>query len=341
MTDAFQRARRGALMIGVVFVVSVLGRFLLAKTTLLEAIFWTVVTISTVGYSFHTPADVEPAEQLLAVGVIIVGTLAVAYTGGVLLQAVIEGQLDNALGVRRMTRQVEKLNNHVIICGFGRIGQNLAARLAQQRLQFVVVELRPETIVEATAHGYLVLEGDATDEDILRQAGIERAQTIVVALQSDADNVFLTLTARNMNPDLKILARGELLATERKLRQAGADEVVLPAVIGAHRIADLIVKPHAADLMHRVGDLDSSLEAVLEEIFVPAGSKLVGITIRDAETHRRHRLLLVAIRHADGREVFNPDGDYVFEAGDTLIAVAEPGDVATFREEYLSAPREE
>lgn len=335
MTDALKRVRRAGLLLASVFFVSVVGHYWFHQTSWLEAIFWAVVTISTVGYSYETPANVGPGEQLLTVGVIVVGTISVAYALSVALQAVIEGQIERAMGVRRMTRQIEQLSNHVIVCGYGRIGQNLAARLAFDGAPFVVVEMLKEGVVEAADDGHLVLEGDATDEEVLQQAGIERAKTIVVALQTDADNVYLTLTARNMNPSLRILARGELPATERKLRQAGADEVVLPAVIGAHRIADLIVRPHAADLMHRVGNFKSGLEAILEEIFVTPGSPLIGRTIRDAETHRRHRLLIVSVRRSDGEEVFNPDAEYVFAEGDTLIAMGKSSDVIDFRAEHL------
>ena len=337
MTPALARIRRAATWIGGVFGISVVGHYCLHDSTWLESIFWTVVTVSTVGYSYDTPANVGPAAQVLTIGVIVVGTLSVAYTVSVVLQALIEGQIEKAMGVRRMTRQIEQLSNHVIICGFGRIGQNLATRLDHQKVPFVVVELSADALSEAAAHQYLVLEGDATDEEVLRHAGITKAKTLVVALQSDADNVFLTLTARNMAPNLRILARGELPGTERKLRQAGANDVVLPAVIGAHRIADLIVRPHATDLLHRVGDANSSLEAVLEEIPVPAGSTLVGKTIRDAETHRRHRLLIVSVRRDDGGEVFNPDADYVFAEDDTLIAMGEPTDIELFRKAYLGA----
>ena len=321
--NALTRVRRGLLVIGMLLVIAIVGHNVLHRTTWLESIFWAVITISTVGYSYETPSDIGPAEQLLAVSVIIFGTVAVAFTLGVFLQAVIEGQIEQAMGVRRMTRQIEKIEDHVIICGFGRVGQNLAARLAGQNTMFVVVEMNAEAIAEAVSRQYLVIEGDATDEDVLRSAGIERAKTVVVALQTDADNVFLTLTARNMNPNLRILARGEMAGTERKLRQAGANEVVLPAVIGAHRIADLIVRPHAADLLHRVGDVDGSFEAVLAEIEIPLGSSLAGRTIREAGTHEQHRLLIVSIRRADGKEIFNPHGDHKFEEGDTLIAKTE------------------
>ncbi|MEQ8210814.1 MAG: NAD-binding protein [Lacipirellulaceae bacterium] len=334
MTHAFKRIRRGCLMIAVVFVGSVLGHHLVTGSPLLESIYWTVITVAAVGYSQQLEPNVTPALQLLTMGVILVGMLSVAYTLGVLLQAVIEGQLERAMGARRMIRQVDKLENHVIICGYGRTGQNLAERLNHQGIPFVIIEAKEDAIADAMSSEYVVLEGDATDEDTLRQAGIERAKTVVIAIQSDADNVFLTLTARNMNANLRIIARGEQVGTERKLRQAGANDVVLPAVIGAHRMADMIVRPHAAELMHRVGDMNNSLEAIMAEIFIPEGSLLPGKTIRDAGSDLQQRLLIVSVRRPDGEEVFNPSADYEFSAGDCLIAMGEPSQIKNFREKF-------
>lgn len=334
MTHAFKRIQRGCLMIAVVFVGSVVGHHLVTGKPLLESVYWTVITVAAVGYSQELEPSVTPGLQLLTMAVILVGMLSVAYTLGVLLQAVIEGQLERAMGARRMIRQIDKLKDHVIICGYGRTGQNLASRLKRQEIPFVIIESSEDAIADAMNNEFVVLDGDATDEEVLRQAGIERAKTVVIAIHSDADNVFLTLTARNMNPELRIIARGEQIATERKLRQAGANEVVLPAVIGAHRMADMIVRPHAADLMHRVGDMSSSMEAIIAEIFIPEGSLLPGKTIREAGSDLQKRLLIVSVRRPDGEEVFNPAADYEFSAGDCLIAMGEPGQIKSFREKF-------
>ncbi|QDS98905.1 potassium channel family protein [Adhaeretor mobilis] len=334
MTNTFRRIQRGCLMIAVVFLCSVMGHHQLTGRPILEGAYWTVITVAGVGYSQNIDPATTPARQLLSIAVILVGMVSVAYTLGVLLQAVIEGQLEHAMGARRMIRQIEKLKDHVIICGFGRTGQNLGARLKRQQMPFVVIESNEEAIADAMNNEFIVLEGDATDEEVLRQAGIERAKTIVIALHNDAENVFLTLTARNMNAALRIIARGELIATERKLRQAGANEVVLPAVIGAHRMADMIVRPHAADLLQRVGDLNSSMEAIMAEIFIAEGSPLAGKTIREAGSDVQDRLLIVSVRRINGEEVFNPPADYEFSDGDCLIAMGEPEHIKNFREKF-------
>ncbi|NOZ40556.1 MAG: potassium channel protein, partial [Planctomycetes bacterium] len=222
MNEALRRARRGALVLGCVFVWSILSFHWLFKKPLLESIYWTVITIAGVGYSQSVGDEVPETRQFLSIVVILVGMLTMAYTLGMFIQAIVEGQLDQAMGAKRMKKEISKLKDHVIICGFGRIGQNLAHRLARHGLSFIVIDPCTETIAEAKTHGYLCLEADATDEEVLCSAGLDRASTIVFGIQSDPDNVFLTLTVRNMNPDITIIARGEHPRTEKKLLQAGA-----------------------------------------------------------------------------------------------------------------------
>jgi voltage-gated potassium channel len=314
------------------FAASVLGHHWLTDRPFLDSVYWTVVTISTVGYSHEPPDNVGGLEKLFTVGVIIVGTVSVAYLLGVLLQVAVEGQIQTAMGVRRMTNQIAKLRNHVIICGYGRMGTHLAERLAQHATDLVVIDRDPEPVENAKEAGHLVLEGDATSEEILREAGIQYARSLIVALHGDADNVFLTLTARNMSPDLHILARGEQPATEKKLRQAGANQVVLPAVIGAQQMADIILRPHAANLIYGVSG--ASIDATMEELTIALGSALDGKTIRDAETRQKHRVLIVAVRRAEGELIFNPDADLDFRAGDTLVIIGQNNDVREFRKMF-------
>jgi len=222
MNAALERARRGALLLGCVVVFSILSFHLWFEKSLLESTYWTVITIAGVGYSQSVDQEIGDARQFLSIVVIFFGMMAMAYTVGMLIQAIVEGQLDKVLGDKRMTKVIDKLKGHVIICGFGRIGQNLSHRLARHRVPFVVIDPCVESIAEAKSHEFLFLEGDATDEAVLQSAGIERAATLVIALQNDSNNVFLTLTARNMNPELRIIARGEHPRTEKKLFQAGA-----------------------------------------------------------------------------------------------------------------------
>ncbi len=327
MNKALGQARRGALILCCVFIFSILTFHLWFKKTLLESIYWTVITISGVGYSQSVNQEIGDARQLLSIVVILVGMLAMAYTVAMLIQAIVEGQLDQALGAKRMNKEIDKLNDHVIICGFGRIGKNLGHRLVRHQVPFVVIDPSAEAIAEAKSLGFLFLEGDATDEDVLLAAGFERAKTFVIALQNDADNVFLTLTARNMSPDIDILARGEHPRTEKKLLQAGANEVVMPAVIGAERMADMITRPETSDLLRCIGQ-ESGMNAELEEFKFTSESAYTGRTVREAEEGLQ--LMIVAVRGEDAETVFNPKDDQELHAEDVVIVMGPEADVEEF-----------
>ncbi len=333
MNEALVQARRGAVVIGAIIVFSILTFHWLTEKPLLESIYWTVITISGVGYSQDAGQAIGPGRQLLSIFVILVGMLALAYTIGMLIQAIVEGQIDRAMGARRMNKEIQRLKKHVIICGFGRIGQNLAHRLARHRVPFIVVDSCVESGAEAKAHDYLYLEGDATDEEVLHAAGIERAETVVNALSSDADNVFLTLTVHNLNPNARILARGEHPRTEKKLIQAGASQVVLPAVIGAERMADIIIRPEASHLLRCVGH-ESGMNAELEEFKFTSMSPFVGKTVREAEDE--HPVMIIALRRADGEQVFNPKDDLILEVGDVVIVMGPEAEVEQFYESCIA-----
>lgn len=338
MNHALIRARRGALILGLVFIFSTLCFHLWFEKPLLESMYWTVITIAGVGYSQQLDADVGEVRQAFSIVVIVVGMLALAYTFGTLIQAIVEGQLDKALGAKRMKREIDKLSGHVIVCGFGRIGQNLAHRLARHRVPFVLIDTSPEMVAEATTHNFLCIEADATDEDVLRSAGIERASTIVFGIQSDPDNVFLTLTVRNMCPDITIVARGEHPRTEKKLLQAGADQVVMPAIIGAERIADMILKPETSDLLRCVGH-ESGLNAELEEFKFNPDSPALGRTVREAE-EQFENLMIVALRHPTGETLFNPKDDVVIQKHDVVILMGSEADIELFYETCIAPASE-
>lgn len=323
------RIRRGLTFLTALLVVSVVSIRLVTGKTWLESLYFFVITASTVGYTEQSTAP--PAQQLLTIAIILISTLTVGYTIGLIVQAMVEGQMNRALGVRRMTREIEKLSGHTIICGFGRIGQALADDLRRHRVAFVVIDQAPDIIRDASDSGYLAVTGDATDEETLRQAGITRAKTLVVALHGDAENVFLTLTARNLAPELRIIARGELPTTEKKLKQAGADQVVLPPVIGARRMAALVTRPYATEMMEHFANHER-IDATMEELTICDGSQLVGQSVRQVAARQRHNLLVIGIRQADGQMLFNPDPDHPFEPGDTMIVMGAQGDVQSFQQ---------
>ncbi len=334
MTTPLARLRVGLTVLVAVFVIAVVGYWLLADDwSLLDAVYMVVITLSTVGYREVGGDPLSPALQTFTILVIVFGVSTALYIVGGFVQMMAEGEINRALGHRRTRREIDRLSEHVVICGFGRMGATIAAELVRHKTKFVVIDDVPERVAEATAMNYLELSDDATEEDALLNAGVKRAKTLVTTLPRDADNVFITLTARNLNPDLKIIARGEFRSTEKKLIQAGADQVVLPATTGALRMAAMITRPSAVELIEVVAGRHIA-EVEVDELLIPQGNPLVGITVRESETRRRHGLLIVAFRTADGQLQFNPGGDAVFEAGASLIAMGRPEDIDRFRAEH-------
>ena len=330
MTEPLRRIRTGAMILAGIFVLGVLGYRLLGGYSWTEAVWMVVITISTVGYSEQS----ESADPLkwLTIGVIFFGMTASVYTFGGLFQLILAGELDQALRKRRMIRQIERLSGHVIVCGYGRMGQHLVSDLRHHRIDLVVIDLREEIVEQAIAEGLLAVQGNATDDDLLTAVGVKRAKTLVTSLPDDADSVFITLTARNLNPALKIVARAEQKTTEKKLRQAGANRVVLPTIVGAKQMVRLVTRPSTADLMDLV--TESSYEAVeLDEIKIGASSPLGGKRLREIESLAKHNLLIIGIERSASDLHFNPKGDVSLQAGETIMVIGHPHDILSFRKE--------
>lgn len=231
-----------------------------------------------------------------------------------------------------MENEIEKLNNHTIICGCGRIGKMIAHQLTEGAIPFVMLDRVPERVTEAKEAGWLTLQGEATDEAVLRTAGISRARVLATVLPDDAANVFITLSARNMNPSIQIIARGEVPSTERKLLQAGANRVVLPAHIGADRIAYLILHPNARQILgaknkdrlafeHHLAELGLDVQ----EIEIGPTSPWIQRTVADVEKEAAGRFLTVAIVRKEGGTDMNPDPTATLMAGDALVVMRRGG----------------
>ncbi len=328
---SLKRLRVGLVVLAIIFVLAVCGYQFLFGWDLLDAVYMVVITLSTVGYK--EVQDIGAAEQAFTMLVIVFGVSTALYIVGGLLQMMFEGEINRAVGMRRVTREIERLSGHVVICGFGRMGEILAYELRRRKKPFVVIEDDAERIREATSLGYLSLSEDATEEEALTAAGVERASIVATTLPRDADNVFITLTARNLNGDLMIIARGEFPSTEKKLLQAGADRVVLPAATGAMRMAAMITRPAAVELIEVVAGQQIA-EVEVDELTIPEGSPLVGITVRDSQTRSRHGLLIVAVRHGEATMQFNPGGDARFEVGTSVVVMGRTEDIDRFRREY-------
>jgi voltage-gated potassium channel len=321
----------GVVLFAVIFIGAVFGFRMLGDYDLVDAIWMTTITISSVGFS--ESSDSPPGLQLFTIAVIVLGMSAAAYTFGGFLQMVLEGELQDALGQRRMTRGIEELEDHVIVCGFGRLGEVLAKDLQFARQSFVIVDNAVERYEGAKEMNCLCMLGDATDDEVLSKAGIDRAKSLVSVLPSDADNVFITLTARNLQPAIQIIARAGQSTTEKKLRLAGADKVVMPATIGAHRMERLITRPSTAHLMELVGEA-SFLDVEVDELRLTDGCKLIGLTVVGTQASRKHHVLVIAVDRVEGGMVFNPDADYTFQKGDVAIVMGRVEDIREFRDTY-------
>lgn len=297
----------------VVLAVGTVG-YLLLGFTLLDALYQTVTTLATVGFREVTPFGA--AEKWFTMVLILMGVGAVLYAFSVLMETLLEGRLNELLGRRRMEQSIAAMADHVIICGWGRVGRAIGAELAEAGRTLVVID-PDEAKIERAVHAIV---GDATDDEVLRRAGIERAASLVAAADSDAANSFITLSARALNPRLFIVARTRSSDSDDKLTRAGADRVVNPQSIGGARMAAFVLRPHVAAFLDVVMH-ERTLEFRLEEVPVEAGSPLVGTSLRAAGIRDRTGALVLALRDPRGNFLTNPDPDTAITAGHVVIAI--------------------
>ena len=323
---------RALAFVGVIYVLAIAG-FVLSGWNLGDAAYMVTLTIFSVGFSEVHPIN-TPWLRALTMGTIILGCTGMIVLTGALVQAFAHYQIRSLLGLDRMQSQIERLSGHAIICGYGRIGQQLARELAAARQSFIIVDRNAAKVTAAEGSGYLFLTADATDEDTLRAAGIERARVLATVLPDDATNVFITLSARNLNPRLEIIARGELPSTESKLIHAGADKVVLPTHIGAERIAEMIIYPTTARFLGEspeIRDLKRGLHEFgleLEVVTVPKSGALTGATVAAAERAGNGGFFIVQIDRPGGQCFIHPGEDVRIEAEDTVVLVMRGSKVA-------------
>ncbi len=314
-----ERFRNALIGIGALVVLTVLGAIgymQLEGFSLGEAVFMTVAVLSTVGLQ---PRPLGPAGQALTVVLVVLGLGVVLYTVALVTQQVIEGEFRSLFGRRRMERVIDAMQGHVIVCSFGRMGRMVCRELAAKPMPFVVVERDETEVRRAEDERCAVLLGDATEEDVLRRAGIMRAAALVTAVPSDAENVFITLTARALRPDMTVVARAETESGAERLRQAGASRVVSAYAIGGHRMAQAILRPSVLDFVD-LATHHRSLELQIEEIPVGrAGSRPLG----GSEVREHLDVMVIAIRKAEGELRFNPAPTELLAQGDRVLVAGE------------------
>ena len=308
--------------------------FIEDEYTCLDSVYMTVITIATVGYR-EIGDGLSGAGRVWTIFVILGGLVSGAAALSLIVAALVEGRLRDVLGRSQLERQVAAMSGHVIVCGYGHMGQTIVRDLTQGETDVVVVESDPERAEQAQSDGVACLLGDAQEDATLQSAGIERASALVSLLPTDAANVFLVLTARELNGSLRIISRALDATNADKLRKAGSTRVVCAQTIGANRIVDVLLRPAMVDFVERA-HADVDLE--MERLGLDAGSWMVGRTLRELALPPRIRAVVVAVRAADGTILYTPEPDTTLAAGDTLVLLGRRGAADTIRQ--LSPPAE-
>jgi len=286
----------------------------------LDSVYMVVTTFTTVGYMEIHP--LSHAGRLFNLVLILSGVGLVFLGLGTLTQALLEFELQEFFGRRRMERDISRLSDHYILCGAGRVGRAAAAELARKPVPFVMVENNAAKL-ERLSQDWLTLAGDATQEETLRKARIEHAQGLVAATTTDAINIYIVLTARGINPRLRIIARASEESAEKHLRTAGADSVISPYSFAGHRIAQTFLRPNVLDFLDIATAHDQKLEVEIEEVRVEAGSRVAGLTIGESKVHEKMGVIILAIKREGAAMRFNPSAADRVQSGDNLIAVGQ------------------
>lgn len=322
-----------AAAIGALVVIGTLGFHWIEGWSLFDSLYMVIITLTTVGYKeVH---DLTPAGRAFNLFMIVAGVGLAFMSIGFLTQALLEFELGRFVGRRRMEREIGRLSGHYIICGAGRVGRSVARELAARPTPFLVIENSPAKAERCT--DWPVIVGDATKDEVLRQARVEQARGLVAATTTDATNIYIVLTARSLNPKVKIIARASEEGSEKHLKTAGADSVISPYQFAGHRIAQTFLRPNVLDFLDIATGRDDKLEVEIEEVRVSADSPLAGVTIGESKIHQSMRVIILAIKRDGVAMRFNPAATDRIQGGDYLIAV---GEVSNLRQlEQVAAGR--
>ncbi|MDX1691170.1 MAG: NAD-binding protein [Acidimicrobiia bacterium] len=328
MTQARRLYAAVALLV-FVSAVGTVGYMIVEDSTFLEAAYMVLITVSTVGFS--EVVDLSTGGRILTIFIIVFGVGATLYTAGTALELGLERFLGGRWRERRMQNEVDKVSDHVIVCGFGRVGSQVWRALVDEGTPTVVIEADEELVQKAADDGVLMVTGDATNDDVLAAAGIDRARSLVACVRSDADNLVIVLSAKTRRPALSIIARASELASEQKLKLAGADRVVAPQVVGAQRLAALASQPQLEEFVDLIlhGKL---VELRIEEIGIGDAAAFTGQSLRDSGIRERTGALVLAVEDEHGHLIFNPEPTHAFTTGQTLIGMGNPEQLEHLRQ---------
>ncbi|MCY3822648.1 MAG: potassium channel protein [Nitrospinae bacterium] len=316
-----------ASLVGIILLGTV-GYTLMEGWSLVESFYMTMITVTTVG--FNEVRELSTTGRMFTVALMILGVGTLFYGIAIIAEIRFEERVRQIFGRRKLVKELKRLENHHIICGYGRIGSTVAGEYARESLPHVVIESDETTAAQLDQEGRLVILGDATRDEMLIEANVKTAKSLVCALPTDAENVFVTLTARALNPNLYILSRAALESSIGKMEAAGANRVVSPYIMGGMHMAQSVLRPKLAGFLeevtsHATTDLD------FDEVTVPEGSDLVGMAIRESKISQETGVYLLSIRHNSGEMRFNPGPDFQIQAGDHLYALGTPEEVESLR----------
>jgi len=324
-----RKLRYSFLMLIGILAFGTLGYYYFENMSLFDAFYMTMITISTVGFSEIIP--LTHVGRTITVIVIILGISVGTYTISLIVRWFVEGELRNIFGRLRVQKQISALKDHFIICGFGRIGRIICKELREDNIDFVVIEQDAASLEGIEHEQYLFLEMDATSEEALIKAGIMKAKGLVSVVNSDANNVFITLTAKGLRPDIFVLARATEDKNEEKLTRAGATRVISPYLIGARRMAEVLKRPTVVDFID-IAMMGNQLGLMMEEAKIGQNSNLVGKTLIENQLRKDYGIIIVAIKKIAGNMIFNPSPSEKLESGDVIVVIGEKENMKKMRE---------
>jgi voltage-gated potassium channel len=313
-------------IVGVIAFGTIGFKMIVADLSWFDSFYFTLITLTTVGYS--EPPNTTTGSRYFTAGLIILGVGTLGYALSSAAQAVIESELLSTFGKRRMYKDINKLTGHYIVCGAGRVGSGVIRDISRSGHDLVVIEGDESIADRLLAQGQLVLMGDATSEEVLKAAGIERARGIVCAVSSDPDNLYITLTARDLNKDLRIISRANDEAAVGRLLKAGANRVVSPALTGSTRMAQMLIRPAVADFIE-LATMAERLELSIEQVEIGKNSPFIGRALKDTGIRSEHGVIVIAIKRSDEAMIFNPFADTIIEEGDALVALGSHSSLQT------------
>ncbi len=324
---SFRHLKIAIFLVLSVLALGIVGYMLIEHLSFIDALYTTIDMMATVGNVVHPLSE---AGRIFTMAIIVLGVGSLLYTFGAGMEYVIEGHFNQAIRRRFMENKIAALRNHYIVCGLGRVGSQIAEDFATRRIPFVIIDEKEEMVRNSIQRGYLALQGDATSDEVLREAGIQHAKCLLVATDNDAHNIYITLSARHLNSKLFIVARANHTETEAKLKLAGADRLFSPYKIAGHRMANLALQPGVVEFFDAITKA-GNLELAVEEVMLAPTSPLVGKTMADAQNILSDGTMLVAVKKPGGL-MMGSRLETRIETGDTVIVVGAPEQLAAFKQ---------